>query len=165
MANHSAPRRSPALSRTVWTAATGTAASALVAVPVVFGMPAADAATDPGAQVLQLTNAQRAKHGCAALVRNRTIDRAAQGYATQMSRAGTFSHRGPNGSTFDQRIRASGYQRPGGENIAEGQDGAGEVVTDWMNSPGHRRNILDCSFRTIGLGHTADGYWVQDFGR
>lgn len=164
MANHSAPRRSPAR-RTRTTLAGVAAATALVPVPAMLGLASADAATDPGAQVLSLTNAQRAKHGCAALVRNTSIDRAAQGYATQMSRSDRFSHQGSNGSTFDGRMRAAGYARPGGENIAEGQDSAQEVVTDWMNSPGHRRNILDCSFRTIGVGHTADGYWVQDFGR
>jgi uncharacterized protein YkwD len=147
------------------TAATGTAASTLVTLPVVLGAPAADAAADPGAKVIQLTNAERAKHGCGALTRSTKIDRAAQGYASQMSRSGRFSHNGSDGSRFDQRIRAAGYPRPGGENIATGQDSASEVVGDWMDSPGHRKNILDCTFTTIGIGHTADGFWVQDFGR
>ena len=170
MANPSAPRRSPARSRlrpsrAAWAAAAGTAASALVTLPVVLGIPAADAANDPTATVIKLTNAQRIKHGCTALARNVKIDHAAQGYANQMSKDDSFSHHGDDGSTFKSRIQRAGYPNPGGENIASGQHSAQEVVTDWMNSPGHRRNILDCSFTTIGVGHTADGYWVQDFGR
>lgn len=65
----------------------------------------------------------------------------------------------------DRRIRDAGYRRPGGENIAFGQPDAAEVMADWMHSPGHRRNILDCRLRRIGVGHSATGdYWVQDFG-
>ena len=77
---------------------------------------------------------------------------------------GTFSHTGPDGSDFSERVRAAGYDDPGGENIAQGQTSADEVMTDWMNSPGHRQNILDCSFRTLGVGEASD-YWVQEFGR
>lgn len=170
MALHRAPRRSsgrpsPSARSTGTLVSAVSAASALVALPVLVATPTADAAADPATQVLSLTNAQRAQHGCHALVRNRQIDGAAQGYAQQMSASDSFSHNGPDGSTFDQRIRRAGYARPGGENIAEGQASAGQVVQDWMNSPGHRRNMLDCSFTTIGIGHTRDGYWVQDFGR
>lgn len=163
MAKHSAPRRSPA--RSAWTAAAGTATSALVTLPVVLGAPAADAATDPASTIIQMTNAARAQKGCGALARNTNLDRAAQGYAGQMSRSGKFSHNGSDGSRFDQRIRAAGYPRPGGENLGTGQSSAREVMTDWMNSAGHRRNILDCSFKTIGVGTTRNGYWVQEFGR
>src|ERR1700753_3162994 len=134
MANHSAPPRSPGRpaatrsraarsSRTalsLWSIAGGTAA--LATLPVALAGPTADAAPDPSAKVLSLTNAQRAQHGCRPLARNATIDRAAQGYAVTMSRTDTFSHDGPDGSTFDERIRRAGYARPGGENIAQGQD-------------------------------------------
>lgn len=115
-------------------------------------------------RVLALVNAARAEAGCPAVTRNAALDRAAADYAAVMARTGTFSHTGPDGSDFAERVRAAGYDDPGGENIAQGQTGADEVMTDWMNSPGHRRNILDCSFRTLGVGEV-DDYWVQEFGR
>ena len=79
---------------------------------------------------------------------------------------GYFAHDGQDGRTFSDRIAAEGYPSPGGENIAQGQLDAQDVVTAWLNSPGHRRNIEDCSFTTIGVGLAgADRYWTQDFGR
>jgi hypothetical protein len=69
------------------------------------------------------------------------------------------------GRTFDQRIRAAGYPSPGGENIAKGYVSASAVMTGWMNSPGHRANILNCSFTALGVGYDTRGnYWVQNFG-
>jgi Uncharacterized protein with SCP/PR1 domains len=77
-----------------------------------------------------------------------------------------FTHDSRDGRRFSDRIRAQGDPEPGGENIAYGQHSAAEVVQDWMNSPSHRRNILDCSFTRIGVGFDRRGeYWVQDFGR
>jgi uncharacterized protein YkwD len=125
--------------------------------------PAVGTGTGTG-RVLALVNAARAEAGCGALARNAALDRAAADYAALMARTGTFSHTGPDGSDFSERVRAAGYDDPGGENIAQGQSSADEVMTDWMNSPGHRRNILDCSFRTLGVGEASD-YWVQEFGR
>jgi uncharacterized protein YkwD len=76
-----------------------------------------------------------------------------------------FSHTTPSGVTFDRRELASGYPKPGGENIAMGQTSVQQVMTDWMNSAGHRANILNCQFTAIGIGVTTDGwYWTQDFG-
>ncbi|GAA4830214.1 hypothetical protein GCM10023201_17380 [Actinomycetospora corticicola] len=118
----------------------------------------------PAGRVLALVNAARAEAGCGAVAGNAALDRAAADYAVLMARTGTFSHTGPDGSDFSERVRAAGYDDPGGENIAQGQTSAHEVMTDWMNSPGHRRNILDCSFRTLGVGEASD-YWVQEFGR
>lgn len=120
--------------------------------------------TGPAGRVLAMVNAERAKAGCDAVAGNAALDRAAADYAALMARTGTFSHTGPDGSSFADRVRAAGYDDPGGENIAQGQTSADEVMDDWMNSPGHRRNILDCSFRTLGVGE-ADDYWVQEFGR
>ncbi|WP_433798277.1 CAP domain-containing protein [Actinomycetospora sp. CA-084318] len=118
----------------------------------------------PTGRVLALVNAERAKAGCGTVAGNAALDRAAADYAALMARTGTFSHTGPDGSSFSDRVRAAGYDDPGGENIAQGQTSADEVMDDWMNSPGHRRNILDCSFRTLGVGEAQD-YWVQEFGR
>ncbi|MEJ2870787.1 CAP domain-containing protein [Actinomycetospora sp. OC33-EN08] len=125
---------------------------------------AAAAASGPAARVLALVNAARADAGCGAVAGNGTLDRAAADYAALMERTGTFSHTGPDGSDFSDRVRAAGYDSPGGENIAQGQSSADEVMDDWMESPGHRRNILDCSFRTLGVGESGN-YWVQEFGR
>ncbi|MDL5156813.1 CAP domain-containing protein [Actinomycetospora termitidis] len=122
------------------------------------------AASGPAGRVLALVNAARADAGCGPVARNGALDRAAADYAALMARSGTFSHTGPDGSEFSDRVRAAGYDSPGGENIARGQSSADEVMDDWMNSPGHRRNILDCSFRTLGVGES-DDHWVQEFGR
>lgn len=122
------------------------------------------AGSGPTGRVLALVNAERAKAGCDPVAGNAALDRAAEDYAALMARTSTFSHTGPDGSSFSDRVRAAGYDDPGGENIAQGQTSADEVMDDWMNSPGHRRNILDCSFRTLGVGEAQD-YWVQEFGR
>ncbi len=59
----------------------------------------------------------------------------------------------------------AGYKDPAGENIARGFSAANSVVRAWLNSPSHRKNIMNCQFRTIGIGFNGDGdYWVQDFG-
>jgi uncharacterized protein YkwD len=114
--------------------------------------------------VISATNAARMAAGCKALVSDRRLTEAAQQHAEDMAAEGYFSHTAEDGRTFDARIRDSGYRSPGGENIARGQRSAAEVVGDWMDSAGHRRNILDCTFKTIGVG-ISDSYWVQDFGR
>jgi uncharacterized protein YkwD len=114
--------------------------------------------------VIAATNAERKAAGCDALAADARLTAAAQQHASDMAAAGYFSHTAEDGRTFDARIRDEGYRSPGGENIARGQRSAAEVVSDWMDSAGHRRNILDCTFRTIGVG-IAGSYWVQDFGR
>ena len=160
MANHCAPRRTR-------TAATATAVSAMLALPVLIALPANAASSgDPTTRVLELTNAGRAQAGCGELTRDARIDEAAESYAKDMESSGRFSHDGADGSDFSDRLEKQGYSKPGGENIAQGQGSADAVMDAWMNSAGHRKNILDCSFTTIGIGH-ADGqdYWVQDFGR
>ena len=118
------------------------------------------------AQVVALTNQARANAGCAALRVDPRLTAAAQGHSDDMAANGYFAHDSPDGRSFADRITAQGYPSPGGENIAQGQQDAQEVVTAWMNSPGHRRNIEDCSFTAIGVGLAgADKYWTQDFGR
>jgi uncharacterized protein YkwD len=76
-----------------------------------------------------------------------------------------FSHTSLDGRTFDERIRDAGYTRPAAENIAKGQRSADDVMRAWMNSKGHRANILNCSYAAIGVGLDTRGwYWTQDFG-
>ncbi|MBW0132717.1 CAP domain-containing protein [Pseudonocardia abyssalis] len=123
------------------------------------------AAGGPAAQVVELTNAERADAGCDPLVTDPRLAAAAQGHAEDMSAGGYFDHVSRDGRRFDDRIGAQGYPSPGGENIARGQETAAEVVQGWMDSPGHRRNIENCDFTAIGVGFADDGnYWVQNFG-
>ena len=80
-----------------------------------------------------------------------------------------ISHVSDDGRTFVDRARAQGYDDPGGENVARGQRDAADVMDSWMNSAGHRANILNCGFKAIGVGVTrgVDGtlVWGQLFGR
>ncbi len=122
--------------------------------------------TGPEGQVVTLTNAQRARAGCGPLRVDARLVTAARGHSADMAARGYFEHDGPDGRTFVDRETAAGYPDPGGENIAMGQQSADEVMTDWMSSDGHRRNILDCSFTAVGVGLDTRGmYWTQDFGR
>lgn len=122
-------------------------------------------ASGPLGAILGFTNAQRAAAGCAPLRSDGQLARAAQAHARDMANGGYFSHDSRDGRSFADRILAAGYPGPGGENIAYGQSSPDEVVRDWMDSPGHRENILNCEFTTLGVGYDPDGnYWVQDFG-
>ena len=117
-------------------------------------------------QVFTLVNQARAQAGCKPLADDPRLDTAAQKHSDDMAARGYFSHTTPEGVTFDKREIAAGYPSPGGENIAQGQTSAQQVMTDWLNSPGHRRNILDCGFAAIGIGlNTHRWDWTQDFGR
>ena len=118
----------------------------------------------PLAQVVDLINQKRAAAGCGPLTVDPRISRAAQKHSDDMRSRGYFEHDAPDGDSFSDRLSAEGYPEPGGENIAKGQDDAPQVVREWMESPGHRDNIEDCSFRTTGVG-LSGGYWTQDFGR
>lgn len=115
--------------------------------------------------VVHLTNVQRVAHGCRPLKYNQTLEKAAQGHANDMSKKRYFTHNSINGTVWWKRIMKAGYKDPAGENIARGFAGATSVVKAWLNSPSHRKNIMNCQFRTIGIGFNGNGdYWVQDFG-
>ncbi|MBP2370120.1 CAP domain-containing protein [Pseudonocardia parietis] len=116
------------------------------------------------ADVVALTNTERAQAGCPALTTDPRITAAAQAHSEDLAANDYFAHDSQDGRDFADRITAAGYDSPGAENIAMGQQDAASVVQDWMDSPGHRRNILNCSLTTIGVG-LADGYWTQNFGR
>lgn len=129
--------------------------------------PAPTTSPDASAQdrVVTLTNAARQDAGCGPLKIDARLTAAAQAHASDMASRDYFEHTSQNGTTFDQRIRNAGYPSPGAENIAKGADTADEVVELWMNSPGHRANILNCDLAAIGVGLDRNGfYWVQDFG-
>lgn len=120
---------------------------------------------DARSGVVKLTNVKRAVKGCKALKVSKRLTTSAQRHANDMSKKDYFSHTSADGTTWDQRIERAGWKRPAGENIAVGFPSAVGVLKGWMDSPGHKRNILDCNFKYIGVGYAADGgYWVQDFG-
>jgi uncharacterized protein YkwD len=125
-------------------------------------------AAGPEAEVLALVNEERAVAGCAPLTADDRLTRAADDYSDVMAGSGVMSHTGPDGSTMASRVEAAGYPWSAlGENIARGQADAASVMGSWMNSPGHRANILNCSFTHLGVGvHFGDGgpWWTQDFG-
>lgn len=118
--------------------------------------------------VLALVNEERAAAGCRALTANAKLSAAARAYSDTMARSGVMSHTGPDGSTMTSRVEAAGYGWSRlGENIARGQADAAAVMNAWMNSPGHKANILNCDFREIGIGfHKGDDgpWWTQNFG-
>jgi uncharacterized protein YkwD len=121
--------------------------------------------TSATAQVLALVNDERAQAGCRPLAEEPHLTEAAQDYSDDMAARNFFAHTNPEGVTFDQRIKTAGYSKPGAENIAKGQTSAAQVMNSWMNSEGHRANILNCSLTKLGVGVTTKGwYWVQDFG-
>jgi uncharacterized protein YkwD len=122
-------------------------------------------------RVVALTNAQRKAHGCGALRIDSRLVQAARAHSADMVRRGYFSHTGADGSSFVTREINAGYPKkgPSAENIAWGFRTPQDVVTGWMNSAGHRANILNCGSVAVGVGlaYTAGGsaYWTQDFGR
>ncbi|PTM93030.1 sigma-70 family RNA polymerase sigma factor [Streptomyces sp. VMFN-G11Ma] len=124
--------------------------------------------SDTVAQVVALVNQERAKAGCQALTEDPQLEKAAQGQSDDMAARAFFDHTNPDGADPGQRITAAGYKwSTYGENIAQGQQTAAAVMESWMNSPGHRANILNCSFKDIGVGvHKGSGgpWWTQDFG-
>lgn len=126
---------------------------------------AAALATDAGAAMNQV----RSQRGRAKLDRDARLDQAAQAHACWMSRTGKFSHTGQNGSQPHERIAAAGYAaRLSSENIAWGQQSGRDVVASWMDSQGHRENILRRNIDDYGVGVALiDGrpVWVMVYTR
>ncbi|GHC67940.1 CAP domain-containing protein [Streptomyces flavofungini] len=119
-------------------------------------------------QVLTLVNAERQQAGCRPLTNNSKLATAAQRHSADMKARNYFSHTSPDGTDPGQRITAAGYRwSTYGENIARGQQTAKSVMTSWMNSEGHRANILNCSFKELGVGivkGSGGPWWTQNFG-
>ncbi|MGA5582106.1 CAP domain-containing protein [Streptomyces thermodiastaticus] len=120
---------------------------------------------DAIAQVVDLVNAERAKAGCSPVTLEARLTRAAQAHSEDMAAHQNMSHTGSDGSSPGDRITRAGYDwRAYGENVAYGYATPEQVMDGWMNSPGHRANILDCDYQEIGVGHAQPGdYWTQDF--
>jgi uncharacterized protein YkwD len=118
------------------------------------------------ARVLALVNSERGKVGCSPLTLNAKLSKAAQDHSADMASHQNMSHTGSDGSDPGQRITNAGYTWSAyGENVAFGYSTPEAVMAGWMSSPGHKRNILDCGFKEIGVGLAQPGsYWTQDFG-
>ncbi|GAA2801003.1 hypothetical protein GCM10010522_18470 [Kribbella solani] len=123
--------------------------------------------------MLALTNQERAKAGCGPLRTNSALTKAAAAHAADMVDEHYFAHDSLDGRSPFDRMKAAGFG--GGsmaENIAVGYTSAAAVLKGWMNSPGHRANILNCAYSMIGIGYDSgrvkddwgNGSWVQDFG-
>ncbi|MEU3351448.1 CAP domain-containing protein [Streptomyces sp. NPDC037389] len=127
----------------------------------------ADTRSSAAHLVLSLVNAERAKAGCRPLRVSGKLSRLAQAFSDDMARRGFFDHTDPDGRTPWDRAARRGIKNLGGENIARGHPDAHTVMEAWMRSSGHRANILNCDYRSIGVGvhHGGNGpYWTQDFG-
>ncbi len=119
-------------------------------------------------RVLELTNAERARAGLPALGWNAQLAQAAQAHSEDQARRNTLTHYGPNGESPGDRISLTGYRyRSWAENAAMGYRSAESVMAGWMNSSGHRANILRTNVSEIGLGlaYSSGGvpYWTQVF--
>ena len=135
---------------------------------VSYGLPSLAGAAGYERQVLELTNAQRAAAGCPALRSDSRLASAARSFSADMAARNYFSHTSPEGGVLADRANSVGYPWRGlGENIAAGYASAESVVSGWMNSPGHRANILNCDYKDLGVGYATRGtvaYWTQEFG-
>jgi uncharacterized protein YkwD len=127
-------------------------------------------------RIVELTNAQRRQAGLPELKFNPVLAAAAQKHSVDMALEDFFSHKSPNGSNASDRAQAEGYPSTFvGENIAAGRSNPEDAVKGWMNSEGHRKNILNPNYKEIGVGYyflandtgnvNYKHYWTQCFGR
>ncbi|WP_440895484.1 CAP domain-containing protein [Amphibacillus sp. Q70] len=116
-------------------------------------------------QVVELTNQERAAHGLQPLSIDESLSSVAREKSNDMASNGYFSHNSPTyGSPFDMMQQFGVNYRTAGENIAKGQRSPEEVVNGWMNSEGHRANILNPDYTHIGVGYIENGnHWTQMF--
>ena len=139
---------------------------------------AAPASAGQADAVLAAVNGARQRAGCPALVMDPRLAAAAKGHATAMAEQNFFGHSGRDGNRLSGRISQQGYRYgAAAENIAAGQSSVPEVVSGWLKSAGHRRNMLNCRMRDTGIAvvYQPDDkplpgsrsalryYWVQVF--
>ncbi|MGH4034478.1 CAP domain-containing protein [Actinomycetota bacterium Odt1-20B] len=135
--------------------------------PPAASSPSASTESAAEAEVLTLVNKERAKVGCSPVRADTGLASLAASFSSDMAGRDFFDHTDPDGATPWDRAEKAGIADLGGENIARGQANAQSVMDAWMNSPGHRANILNCDYKTLGVGaHFAPGgpWWTQDFG-
>jgi uncharacterized protein YkwD len=142
-------------------------------------MAPAPASADAVQSVLAGINSVRAKAGCGPLALNKQLMAAAEAHARNMAEDDFFGHRDKSGKGFPTRVRAQGYPLSlAAENIAAGQKTPEKAVQAWLDSPSHRKNVMNCKFRETGIAmvYQQDDkplkgqsmglryYWVQVFG-
>jgi uncharacterized protein YkwD len=149
----------------------GAALTVLAPAPTWAQAPTADALKQMEGQVFALVNLRRTSAGFRAYTRSVELDAAARRQSLDMATTGNFDHTGTDGSSPFDRIQAAGYNfTTAGENIAAGQETAADVMDSWMNSPGHRANIMHADYKEIGIsvvfqeGSEFGFYWTQTFG-
>lgn len=165
-----APTKAPVATAAPTKAPVATAAptKAPVATPVATAAPtkapaAVSTNTTYTQQIVTLVNKERATAGLAPVSSLDSLNKVAAAKATDMRSNNYFSHTSPTyGSPFDMMASFGVTYSYAGENIAMGQKSPEEVMTAWMNSPGHRANILSANFNYIGVGFD-NNYWVQEF--
>ena len=118
--------------------------------------------------MVELVNKERATVGCPAVRSDDKLTLAARGHSADMAARNYFQHTTPEGVEFSTRITNAGYRfSSAGENIAKGYATPADVMRGWMNSPGHKANILKCGYKDLGVGVAADAagslLWTQDF--
>ena len=120
-------------------------------------------------EVTRLTNQERERAGCDPLATDERLRSSARGHSEDMAVNDYFDHTGRDGRSPFDRMADAGYPNPAAENIAFGYPTPADVMAGWMDSEGHRNNILNCSFVAIGVGLAFNGdgrpYWTQNFGR
>lgn len=139
---------------------------ALIYPDQILNIPLTDTAvTNFEAEVIRLVNEIRVQNGLKKLTTNWELSRVARYKSADMQEKGYFSHTSPTYGTPYQMMQSFGISyRTAGENIAYGYATPQAVVNGWMNSPGHRANILNASYTQIGVGYHAKGhYWTQMF--
>lgn len=138
-------------------------------IPGIPGLPDNDGSHSSfEAQVVELVNAERAKAGLSPLTLDSRASQAARVRSQEIQTS--FTHTRPDGSSFSTALTQAGVSyRSAGENIAYGQSTPEQVMSAWMNSSGHRANILNSSFTSIGVGYVQNSsgtpYWTQLFFR
>ncbi|WP_248964976.1 CAP domain-containing protein [Sphaerisporangium perillae] len=119
------------------------------------------------AAAVRLTNQERVQRGCAPLRVDPRLTQSARAHSRDMAAKDYFGHKSPSGLTPWDRMARAGYSNSAAENIARGYQSAEETVRGWMANSGHRRNILNCQIKTVGVGvayGSGDTWWTQDFG-
>jgi uncharacterized protein YkwD len=119
-------------------------------------------------ECVALINSYRSAHGVAGVTADKRITTAAEAHSTDQAQRNKMTHTGANGSNAGQRLNVMGYSwKTWGENVAAGQPNCSNVMTAWMNSAGHRANILNPAFAHVGIGavKSSNGtmYWTLDF--
>ncbi|MFE1171420.1 CAP domain-containing protein [Streptomyces sp. NPDC058773] len=132
------------------------------------GQAASGTAAQFAKKVVELVNAQRAQHGCGPLTVDARIQRAAQAHSDDMAARNYYEHNTPEGVDPGTRMTKAGFPWSSwAENIFKSPKDPATAVDGWMKSPGHRDNILNCSYKSTGVGVNLSGngpWWTQDFG-